>query len=82
MTDPRKITIQVRNVFGNDTVYPVDQAAKEFASIAGTKTLTRDSLASILRLGFVIVELDRYGQPCREHVAGSGRELCQLGRAA
>lgn len=75
------ITIQARSVYGETKIYPVDAAAKEFAAIAGTKTLTRDTLASALRLGFTIIELDRYGLVCREHVRGSGRELCELGAA-
>jgi hypothetical protein len=76
------IRIQARSVYGETKIYPACKAAEEFAAIAGTKTLTRATLASILRLGFTIIELDRYGQVCREHVRGSGRELCQLGEAA
>lgn len=74
-----QITIQARSVYGETKIYPVDTGAKEFAAVAGTKTLTLDTLASVLRLGFTIIELDRYGQVCREHVRGSGRELCELG---
>ena len=77
-----KITIQARSVYGEVKIYPVCAAAQEFAAIAGTKTLTRDTLASVLRLGFTIIEIDRYGQVCREHVRGSGRELCNIGQAA
>ena len=69
------ITVQAKSVYGETKIYPVCVAAKEFASIAGNKTLTRATLAGALRLGFKIIELDRYGQVCREHVAGSGSEL-------
>jgi hypothetical protein len=72
------ITIQAKSVYGETKIYPVCSAAKEFASIAGNKTLTRATLAGVLRLGFKIIELDRYGQVCREHVAGSG-ELSVVG---
>lgn len=73
------IRIQARSVYGETKIYPACQAAETFAYIAGTKTLTRQCLASILSLGFTIVELDRYGQVCREHVPGSGRELATIG---
>jgi hypothetical protein len=73
------IKIQAKSVYGEIKIYPVCEAAKEFAAIAGTKTLTRDTLAAVLRLGFKVIELDRYGQVCREHVAGSGAELAMLG---
>ena len=35
------ITVQIRDVYGKATCYPVDTDAKRFASIAGTKTLTQ-----------------------------------------
>jgi len=57
-----QIKIQARSVYGEIKIYPVCDKAKHFAEIAK-------------RLGFTLVELDRYGQVCREHVPGSGREL-------
>jgi hypothetical protein len=53
------IAIEIRDVYGKPTVYPLDTAAKHFAAIAGTKTLTRDTLLNVLGLGFAIVELYR-----------------------
>lgn len=48
------IVIRIREVYGNCLAYPVCDNAKEFARIAGTKTLSQDNLYSIERLGFVV----------------------------
>lgn len=50
------IEIEVRNVYGNITIYPVNEAAKLLAEIAGTKTLTNKTLALAERMGFLIAE--------------------------
>ena len=50
------IEIEVRSVYGNFTIYPVNEAAKLLAEIAGTKTLTNKALALAERMGFQIVE--------------------------
>lgn len=55
MTQP-SITVEVKHVYGVPTAYPVDQAAKVFASIAKTKTLTAADLHRIKSLGFSIVQ--------------------------
>lgn len=48
------ITIQIKSVYGNETVYPVCDKAKAFAEIAGTKTLTPQALRVIERMGYQI----------------------------
>ena len=48
------ITVEVRSVYGRDTIYPVDDAAKAFASIAGTTTLTVPVLKKIIELGYEV----------------------------
>jgi hypothetical protein len=48
------ITVQIRQVYGNETVYPVCEKAKLFALIAGTKTLTLQAIAQIKLLGYEI----------------------------
>lgn len=50
-----KIEIRVDRIYGNLTVYPVCERAKLLASIAGTKTLTHETLCLAERLGFEIV---------------------------
>lgn len=57
----RSIKIEIRNVYGEDKAYPVCQDAEIFARLAGTKTLTRATLANVLALGYAIDVVDRYG---------------------
>lgn len=56
-----RIQIEIRNVYGEMKAYPVCDAARHFADIAGTKTLTRRVLARILAIGFSIEVRERFG---------------------
>tara|TARA_R100000664_G_C2730491_1_gene121166 strand:- start:744 stop:995 length:252 start_codon:yes stop_codon:yes gene_type:complete len=49
------IVVEIRNVYGEDKVYPVCEHAKIFADIAGTKTLTEDTLDKIESLGYELI---------------------------
>jgi hypothetical protein len=49
-----ELLIEVRNVYGNEMIYPANDAARTFASIAGTKTLKRDTLKKAQSLGFTV----------------------------
>jgi hypothetical protein len=49
------ITVSIKNVYGNRTIYPVSETAKLFASIAGTITLTQHTIDSIKKLGYNII---------------------------
>jgi hypothetical protein len=52
-----RITVQLRSVYGRETVYPACPQSRIFADIAGTRTLTPETLAHIVRLGVeVLVE--------------------------
>ena len=52
-----QIIVNVREVYGQEIVYPVCNVSKTFAEIAGTKTLTRQTMRCIERLGYrVLVE--------------------------
>jgi copper chaperone CopZ len=48
------VTVQIRTVYGVETVYPSCRQSMIFARIAGTKTLTADTLKAIQDLGFKI----------------------------
>jgi hypothetical protein len=48
------VIIQIRNVYGNNVAYPVCDHAKEFTRLTGKKTLSRNDLYAIERLGFVV----------------------------
>jgi hypothetical protein len=46
------ITVAVRNVYGNDLVYPADDAAVLFAALLKVKTFNRFQLGVIGQLGY------------------------------
>ena len=48
------ITIEVKDVYGNKTVYPACKVSEAFARLAGTKTLTHAALAIIESMGYAI----------------------------
>ena len=48
------VKVQIKNVYGNETVYPACPDAVTFAAIAGTRTLTADTLRRIAALGYEI----------------------------
>ncbi len=48
----RSMHIEIRNVYGSTRYYPRCEAARIFAQIAGTETLTERTLAYAKRLGF------------------------------
>ncbi len=56
------IQIEIRSVYGEDKAYPVCAGAKAFAAIANTKTLTRSTLVEVMKIGFSIEVMDRYGR--------------------
>lgn len=50
----KRITIEIKDVFGKLKFYPHCKDSKVFASIAGTTTLTETNLRRILELGYEI----------------------------
>lgn len=52
-----RLVVAVRNVYGNDMVYPINDTAKLFAKIAGTKTLRNETLMYANALGFDIEQV-------------------------
>jgi hypothetical protein len=49
-----QITVQIKTNYGNQAIYPVCKMAEGFAGIAGTKTLTPQTLRMIKNMGFEI----------------------------
>jgi len=49
-----RITVRIKNNYGQDVIYPVCGNADKFAWIAGTKTLTADTIRLIKSLGYEI----------------------------
>jgi hypothetical protein len=48
------ITVRVTNNFGNRAIYPVCNDAQTFAELAGTTTLTDDSIRLVKDLGYEV----------------------------
>ena len=48
------IQVQIKNVYGNELIYPICSNAKTFANIANTKTLTFETIQLIKKLGYTI----------------------------
>ena len=48
------ITVRVTNNFGNRAVYPVCSDAQTFAELAGTKTLTDETIRLVKDLGYEV----------------------------
>jgi len=51
----KTVEIEICTVYGNELIYPACPNAKVFAAIAGTKTLSRDTLTRIKALGYDLV---------------------------
>tara|TARA_R100001594_G_scaffold6369_1_gene18180 strand:+ start:339 stop:536 length:198 start_codon:yes stop_codon:yes gene_type:complete len=49
-----KIRVQIRNVFGNDLIYPMCINSKRFTDLTGSKTLSRNNIKIIKELGFEV----------------------------
>ena len=49
------IQVEIRTQYGNTVAYPACQTAKIFSRIAGTKTLSAQTLKDIQALGFGVV---------------------------
>jgi hypothetical protein len=48
------ITIEIKNVYGNETIYPACDKSRLLARLSGHKTLTRRALEMIKALGYQI----------------------------
>lgn len=55
----KEITIQIKEVYGHTKFYPHCEEAKVFASIAGTTTLTEQTIRRIMKLGYKVKTLQR-----------------------
>lgn len=54
-----EMIVEVKNVYGNQVIYPINEIAKTFAKLAGTKTLTIAAVELIKTLGYIV----RVSQP-------------------
>ena len=49
-----KIRVQVKNVFGNNLIYPMCINSKRFTDLTNSKTLSRHNIKLIKELGFEV----------------------------
>ena len=48
------IYVKIKSVYGKDKYYPCCSKGKAFAKIAGTKTLTEETIKQIQNIGFTV----------------------------
>ena len=53
------ITVQTKDIYGHEKIYPVCDTAIKLARLAGTKTLTPSAIKIIKSLGYTITEVPR-----------------------
>ena len=51
------LEVTIKKVWGNRVIYPANDAARQFAKVAGTKTLTPETLKTAKAMGFEIHEV-------------------------
>ena len=49
-----KIKVQIKHVYGNETIYPFCEKAKIFAQMLNQRTLTRHDIQHIKQLGYAV----------------------------
>ncbi len=50
----KTIKVQLRNVYGNELIYPMCEDSERFTYLTRTKTLHRDDISMIKALGFTV----------------------------
>lgn len=51
-----ELIVKVKQVYGNDMIYPVNDTAQKFANLIGKKTFSKVDLAIISNLGYKITQ--------------------------
>ena len=51
-----ELIVKVKQVYGNDMIYPVNETAQKFANLIGKKTFSKVDLAIISNLGYKITQ--------------------------
>lgn len=52
-----EIEVEVKNVYGNEMIYPVCEKAKLFCDLAGQKTFTAKTLRIVSLLGYEVKQV-------------------------
>lgn len=56
----KRVEVEIRSVYGNVRIYPVNDAAKLLAKIAGTSTLSNEVIKYATELGFEVYQVPAY----------------------
>jgi hypothetical protein len=48
------VWVSVRNVYGNEMIYPANETASKFAQLTGKKTFSLADLRTIRELGYTV----------------------------
>lgn len=51
--NPMELTVKIKNVYGNETIYPICEKGELLASFKGQKTFTRKDIEALKQLGYV-----------------------------
>lgn len=54
-----EIIVEIKNVYGNELIYPVCETAKKLTQLTGAKTLTSRSITLIKSLGYKLTVKQR-----------------------
>lgn len=49
--------IRIKNVYGNDLIYPACDISNQFVRLTGRKTFTKENMEIIKSLGYVIEQV-------------------------
>jgi hypothetical protein len=55
MPAEKTITVSIRSVYGRDTIYPACREALFICSLAGTKTLTEETMRRVVAHGYTVI---------------------------
>jgi len=50
------LTIEIRNVYGNELVYPICDKAKKLCSLTGQKTFNKYDISTLKSLGYTFTQ--------------------------
>lgn len=65
----KAIQVMIRNVYGNELIYPICPAADCFAALTKTKTLSFADLTQIHLLGYAVDIIDGKETKAGKHIA-------------
>jgi hypothetical protein len=65
------ITVQFKNVYGNELCYPMNEAGQILKDLLGKRTINARDVEYCQRLGMRFEEVDRFGQTIGEVSVGS-----------